>query len=77
MKVVKLSKNKVYNGITLCLIEDIVINEVKFSKFGPFSNLEYYNIPGYEVDFVSKLEGLYRLPDEALEALINTINEIK
>ena len=28
-------------------------------------------------DFVSKLEGLDKLPDEALNALINTINEIK
>ena len=54
-----------------------MINGVKFAKFDPFSNLEYYNIPGYEVDFVSKLEGLDRLPDEALEALINIINEIK
>ncbi len=87
---------KVTPAVTLGLIEDIVTNKAKFAKFGPFSSLEYYNIPGYEVDFndkdylnnvkarmkdrydfVSKLEGLDKLPDEALNALINTINEIK
>lgn len=87
---------KVTPTVTLGLIEDIVTNKAKFVKFGPFSSLEYYNIPGYEVDFndkdylnnvkarmkdrydfVSKLEGLDKLPDEALNALINTINEIK
>lgn len=89
-------ETKVTPSVTLGLIEDIVTNKAKFEKFGPFSSLEYYNIPGYEpnfadaeyaknvkarmqdrLDFVSKLEGLDALPEEALNAIKETINEIK
>ena len=89
-------ETKVTPSVTLGLIEDIVTNNAKFEKFGPFSSLEYYKIPGYEpdfsnaeycknvkarmqdrLDFVSKLDNLDKLPEEALNAIKETINEIK
>lgn len=47
-------ETKVTPKVTLGLIEDIVNNVAKFKPFGPFSDLEYYEIPGYEPDFSSK-----------------------
>ena len=44
-------ETKVTPKVTLTLIEDIVTNKAKFIKFGPFSNLQYYKIKGYEPDF--------------------------
>ena len=89
-------ETKVTPSVTLGLIEDIVTDNAKFEKFGPFSSLEYYRIPGYEpdfndaeycknvkarmqdrLDFVSKLDNLDKLPEEALNAIKETINEIK
>lgn len=42
---------KVTPKVTLSLIEDIVTNKAKFVQFGPFTNLQYYKIKGYEPDF--------------------------
>ncbi|MDD3999327.1 MAG: phosphoenolpyruvate carboxykinase (ATP) [Bacilli bacterium] len=36
---------------TLGLIEDIVTEKAKFESFGPFSDLEYYNIEGFTPNF--------------------------
>ena len=44
-------EKKVTPAVTLGLIEDIVNEKATFKKFGSFSSLEYYEIPGYEPDF--------------------------
>ncbi|MDY2727969.1 MAG: phosphoenolpyruvate carboxykinase (ATP) [Candidatus Onthovivens sp.] len=45
---------KVTPKVTLGLIEDIVNDKASFKQFGPFSELEYYDLPGYPVDFSDK-----------------------
>ena len=44
-------EKKVTPAVTLGLIEDIVEEKATFKQFGPFSGLQYYEIPGYEPDF--------------------------
>ena len=44
-------EKKVTPAVTLGLIEDIVENKATFKQFGPFSGLQYYEIPGYEPNF--------------------------
>ena len=44
-------EKKVTPAVTLGLIEDIVQNKATFKQFGPFSGLQYYEIPGYEPNF--------------------------
>lgn len=40
---------KVTPNDTLGLIEDIVNNKAKFEKFGPFKELQYYHIKGFDI----------------------------
>ena len=47
-------ETKVTPKVTLGLIEDIVTEKAKFVPFGPFSDLEYLPIEGYEVNFDDK-----------------------
>ena len=47
-------EKKVTPAVTLGLIEDIVNEKATFKQFGPFSEIEYYEIPGYEPDFTNK-----------------------
>ena len=44
-------EKKVTPKVTLGLIEDIVTNEAKFEKFGPFEDLEFYAIEGFVPNF--------------------------
>lgn len=44
-------ESKVTPKITLGLIEDIVTEKAKFKKFGPFTQLEYLPIEGFNPDF--------------------------
>lgn len=45
---------KVTPQVTLGLIEDIITDKAEFKQFGPFSNLEYYEIPGFEPNLSDK-----------------------
>jgi phosphoenolpyruvate carboxykinase (ATP) len=47
-------EKKVTPAVTLGLIEDIVMDKAKFVPFGPFSDLEYLPIEGFEVNFEDK-----------------------
>jgi len=42
---------KITPSVTLGIIEDIIEGKADFSKFGPFENLEYLQVPGYLPDF--------------------------
>ena len=45
---------KVTPKVTLGLIEEIVQHQAKFVPFGPFTQLEYLPLEGYEVNFGDK-----------------------
>ena len=47
-------EKKVTPAVTLGLIEDIVMDKATFVPFGPFSDLEYLPIEGFEVNFEDK-----------------------
>jgi len=59
---------KVTPKVTLGLIEDIVEEKAIFTEFGPFSDLEYYSIEGYEPDFADE-DYLKRVKLRLLERL--------
>lgn len=87
---------KITPQVTLGLIEDIITMNTEFIPFGPYSELEYAPINGFDVDFdnceygkmvkdrmMDRLEFIQnndeidKLPEEAIQALKNTIQQAK
>ena len=45
---------KVTKEVTLGILESIVEGTAEFTDFGPFSELQIMNLPGFEADFNDK-----------------------
>ncbi|MDD4212052.1 MAG: phosphoenolpyruvate carboxykinase (ATP) [Bacilli bacterium] len=67
-------EKKVTPKVTLGLIEDIVTDKAKFVKFGPFTELEFLNIEGFEPDF--KDSEYVKMVAERMQDRLNYVQEL-
>lgn len=67
-------EKKVTPKVTLGLIEDIVSDKAAFKKFGPFTQLEYMPIEGFEPDFAN--HDYVKMVAERMQDRLNYVQEL-